>query len=252
LFARAEATLKSLGDTCELALARLQRGRLLLELGRPEQASPLLKTAVRSFRRLSVVTEAEEASRLLYGLEVGTDRGSALIQGLFGITALDLAPERFVERALSILCDNLQFEQGAVLVAGPNGAAAMRVPPHFDVSKDEAGDISLTIMFVSIGGDFSSFSGTENVIIESNLRTRDHNVYEGGEWDLGKNISINLTTPYSGAWASYFNETLTEPLTNLTAGADFNLATSAGWVRLDLNGVKRMDLGVAVVETRIK
>jgi hypothetical protein len=144
------------------------------------------------------------------------------------------------------------FEQGAVLVAGPGGDAAMRVPPHFDASKDATGDLAITVLFISVGGDFSSFSGTENVIVESNLLTRDHNVYEGGEWELGRNISINLTTPYFRAWAAYFQETLTEPLTNLTEGADFNLTTGAGWVRLDLVDVKRMDLGVAVVETRIK
>jgi len=144
------------------------------------------------------------------------------------------------------------FEQGAVLVAGPGGAAAIRVPPHFDASKDAVGHLEVTMMFVSIGGDFSSFSGTENVIVESNLLTRDQNVYEGGSWDLGRDISVNLTTPYAGAWASYFNETLTSPLTNLTAGVDFNITTAPGWVRLDLNGVRRMDLGVAVVETKIK
>lgn len=48
LFARAEETLKSLGDTFELALTRLQRGRLLLEVDRPEEALPLLKTALGS------------------------------------------------------------------------------------------------------------------------------------------------------------------------------------------------------------
>jgi hypothetical protein len=144
------------------------------------------------------------------------------------------------------------FEQGAVLVAGPGGSAAMRVPPHFSASRDAAGHLEVTMMFISVGGDFSSFSGTENVIVESNLVTRDDNVYEGGEWDLGRDISVNLTTPYPAAWASYFNETLTSPLTNLTAGADFNITSSAGWVRLDLMDVLRMDLGVAVVETRIK
>jgi hypothetical protein len=144
------------------------------------------------------------------------------------------------------------FEQGAVLVANPRGEAAMRVPPHFAASKDATGDLSLKMLFVSVGGDFSSFAGTENVIVESNLLTRDENVYEGAEWELGRDISINLTTPYIGAWASYFNETLTEPLTNLTAGADFNMTTGAGWVRLDLNNVKRMDLGIAVVEMKIK
>jgi len=118
LLVRAEATLDGLGDTHDLALTRLQRGRLLLELGQSEEALPLLQTAARTFRRLSVVTEAEEASRLLYRLEISTDRNAALLKGLFSITALGLPPERLVERALALLCDNLRFEQGAVLVDG--------------------------------------------------------------------------------------------------------------------------------------
>ena len=47
-----------------------------------------------------------------------TDRDTALLQGLLSIRSLDLAPERFIERALAMLCDNLRFEQGAVLVDG--------------------------------------------------------------------------------------------------------------------------------------
>ncbi len=118
LFLQSETTLEPLGDTFELARTRLQRGRLFVDLLRSEEALPLLQAAARTFRRLSVVAEAEEASRLLYRLEVSADRSSALVQGLFGITALDLAPERLVERALSILCDNLQFDHGVVLVGG--------------------------------------------------------------------------------------------------------------------------------------
>ena len=144
------------------------------------------------------------------------------------------------------------FEQGAILVSGTSGRAAMRVPPHFGASKNAAGDLSLTMLFVSVGGDFSSFSGTENVILESKLVTRDDNTYEGAEWDLGRDISVNLTTLYVDAWVGYFNDSLTQPLTNLTAGIDFTISTGAGWVRLDMFGVKRMALGVAVVEMRIK
>jgi DNA-binding NtrC family response regulator/tetratricopeptide (TPR) repeat protein len=118
LLSQAEATLEGLGDTYDLALTRLQRGRLLLEMARSDQALPLLQTAARTFRRLSVVAEAEEADRLLYRLEMRTDRDTALLQGLLGMAALDLAPELFIERALLLLCDNLRFEQGAVLVNG--------------------------------------------------------------------------------------------------------------------------------------
>ena len=118
LFSRSETTLEPLGDTFELALARLQRGRELLAVNRSEEARAKLQTAAQTFRRLAVVAEAEEATRLLYRLEMSTDRNAALSEGLLSITALDLAPEQFIEQALSMMCDSLRFEQGAVLVGG--------------------------------------------------------------------------------------------------------------------------------------
>jgi DNA-binding NtrC family response regulator/tetratricopeptide (TPR) repeat protein len=118
LFTRAEDVLKPLGDTYELALARFQRGRLLLGLGRSKEALPLLKTTVRTFHRLSVVAEAEEANRLLYQLEVRIDPEAAFVQGLFSLNSLSLAPEIFIERALQLLCDSFRFKQGAVFVDG--------------------------------------------------------------------------------------------------------------------------------------
>ena len=118
LFRRSETTLEPLGDTFELALTRLQRGRQLLEVRQWEEARPVLQDAARTFRRLAVVAEAEEANHLLYRLEMRTDRNAALLQALLSITALGLAPEQFIEKALSMLCDNMQFEQGAVLVDG--------------------------------------------------------------------------------------------------------------------------------------
>jgi DNA-binding NtrC family response regulator/Tfp pilus assembly protein PilF len=122
LLGRSETVLEPLGDTYELALARMQEGRLLLEVNCSEEARPKLETAAHTFRRLAVVAEAEETSRLLYRLEMRTDHVAALLQGLLSITALGLAPEMFIEQALSMLCDNLQFEQGAVLVGGRSAA----------------------------------------------------------------------------------------------------------------------------------
>ncbi|HTW92105.1 MAG TPA: sigma 54-interacting transcriptional regulator [bacterium] len=118
LLARSEAALGPFGDTYELAQTRLQHGRLLVELHRSEEALPLLQAAARTFRRLAVPAEAEEASRLLYRLEVEADRPTALVQGLMSIMSLDLAVDRLVDLALAMICDNLRFEQGAVLVNG--------------------------------------------------------------------------------------------------------------------------------------
>ncbi len=118
LFDRSETELGPLGDTYELALARLQHGRELLEMNRPDEARLMLQTAAQTFRRLAVVTEAEEAAMLLYRIEISTDRDAALLEGLLSITSFGLPPEKFVEQALSLLCDNLRFEQGAMLVDG--------------------------------------------------------------------------------------------------------------------------------------
>jgi len=116
LFARSEALFEASGDSNQLAVARLQHGRLLIELGRSEEALPLLQASARTFRRLGVVKEGEEASRLLYQIEARTNRDSALLSELLGIRSLSLAPERFIERALGMLCESLRFEQGCVLV----------------------------------------------------------------------------------------------------------------------------------------
>ena len=118
LLARSGATLDPFGDTYELAQTRLQHGRLLVELDRSEEAVPLLQAAARTFRRLAVPAEAEEASQLLYRLEVEADRPTALVQGLMSIMSLDLAADRMVDLALAMVCDNLRFGQGAVLVNG--------------------------------------------------------------------------------------------------------------------------------------
>jgi DNA-binding NtrC family response regulator/tetratricopeptide (TPR) repeat protein len=118
LLGRSETVLAPLGDTFELASVRLQRGRVLIGDRHWDKALPVLQSAARTFRRLSVVAEAEEATRLLYRIELSTDRTAALLQALLSITALGLNPERFIEHALAMLCDNLQYEQGAVLVGG--------------------------------------------------------------------------------------------------------------------------------------
>ncbi len=118
LFSRSETVLEPLGDAYELALARLQHGRELLGVNRAEEARAKIETAAQTFRRLAAIAEAEEATRLLYRLEMSVDRNAALLQGLLSITALELVPEQFVEHALSMFCDNLRFKQGAVLVGG--------------------------------------------------------------------------------------------------------------------------------------
>jgi DNA-binding NtrC family response regulator/tetratricopeptide (TPR) repeat protein len=142
LFARSEATFEPSGDTYDLACTRLQHSRLLVELGRSEEALPLLQASARTFRRLAVVAEGEEASRLLYQLEARTNRDSALLSELLSIRSLELAPERFIERALAILCESLRFEQGAVLVG--DRPAALKGRPDLAELPGERSSLSQT------------------------------------------------------------------------------------------------------------
>jgi len=148
LFGRSAATLEPLGDTFELALTRLQRGRQLVEARRWEEARQLLQDAARTFRRLAVVAEADEANRLLYRLEMRTDRNAALLQALLSITALGLAPEQFIEQVLAVLCDNMRFERGAVLVDGRPvatlGNADVSIPPEIPATPSQT-DLELLL-----------------------------------------------------------------------------------------------------------
>jgi DNA-binding NtrC family response regulator/tetratricopeptide (TPR) repeat protein len=146
VFSRSETTLEPLGDTYELALTRLQHGRQLLEVNRPEEARTELQAATQTFRRLAVVAEAEEATMLLYRLEMSTDRTAALLQSLLSITALALTPEKFIEQALSMLCDNLRFEQGAMLVAGR--PVALRGNPKLPVLDSQAAPTQTDLVLI--------------------------------------------------------------------------------------------------------
>jgi DNA-binding NtrC family response regulator/tetratricopeptide (TPR) repeat protein len=130
LLSRSQSTLESLGDTRELGQTLLERGRLLLDAGRPRQAAPLLEAATRTFRRLAIVAEAEEARRLLSTLGKRSDRKGALLQVLLDIASLGLGPERFVEQALGALCDNLRFDQGAAIVG--DRPVALKGNPDLD------------------------------------------------------------------------------------------------------------------------
>jgi DNA-binding NtrC family response regulator len=142
LFVRSEALFEPLGDTDDLALTRLQHSRLLIDLGRSEEALPLLQASARTFRHLGVVDKGEEASRLLYQLEARTNRDSALLSELLSIRSLSLAPERFVERALAILCDGLPFDQGCVLVG--DRPVALRGQPDLAELPEERSSLSQT------------------------------------------------------------------------------------------------------------
>jgi len=99
----------------ELARARYHYGRFLLESGDTRAAADMLRAAAKVFRRLAIVADAEDAIQLLFRLEMGNDRDSALLQAISSLSALGTEPARFVKQCLLLLCEGLGFESGALL-----------------------------------------------------------------------------------------------------------------------------------------
>lgn len=102
----------------ELARAHCYYGRYLLELGDVRPAADMLRAAAKVFRRLAIVADAEEAIQLLFRLEMANDRDTALLQAISSLSALGMEPARFVKQCLLLLCEGLDFENGALLSEG--------------------------------------------------------------------------------------------------------------------------------------
>jgi tetratricopeptide (TPR) repeat protein len=92
-FRQAAALFDSLGNGYELARCRLQHGRWLAARGEADPARRLLRSAAEAFRRFAAVAESEETSRLLFDLELGGDRTSAVLEGLSGLLPAGLHPQ---------------------------------------------------------------------------------------------------------------------------------------------------------------
>ncbi len=130
-------------DSFELARLRMQYGRFLVELG-DKTGVEHLKAAAKTFRRLAVVAEAEEVSRLIFRLEMRTDRDMALLQAVSGLSALALSPSQFVEQTLGLLCEGLRFERGALLVNGRPVVAHGRVNAQAGMELAARGELTST------------------------------------------------------------------------------------------------------------
>jgi tetratricopeptide (TPR) repeat protein len=113
-------------ESFELARLQLQYGRFLVAQG-DRTGVDQLKAAAKVFRRLAVVAEAEEVSRLIFRQEMKADRDMALLQAVSGLSALALAPRQFLEQTLSLLCEGLSFDRGALLMNGRPVVAQGRV-----------------------------------------------------------------------------------------------------------------------------
>ncbi len=105
-------------DSYELALVRLDHGRLLEGSGDAEGAVRLLHDAHRTFRRLGAVRESIAVNRLLFDLRRGTDADTALVEAVAGLLSVGLEPAAFCREVLDRACDAYGYERGAVLKRG--------------------------------------------------------------------------------------------------------------------------------------
>ncbi len=117
-FAAALEALAGGDEGYEMARARCHYGRYLLELGDTRASADLLRAAAKVFRRLAIVADAEEAIQLLFRLEMGSDRDTALLQAISSLSTLGMEPARFVKQCLLLLREGLGFESGALLAEG--------------------------------------------------------------------------------------------------------------------------------------
>jgi hypothetical protein len=145
----------------------------------------------------------------------------------------------------------LRYENGALLVI-QEGRAVMKAGPHFEVFRDSDGNLSASISLMSLSGAASTRSGTGDIRAEATLNVYDVTSYSGGDWALGKSLSLNMTTPYPSVWADFFNSTLGLARAGLVQGTDYSVSIWPGGVNATLFNVNRLELGLAVVEMQLE
>ncbi len=117
-FEKALALLHDLEESADLARVRFHYGRYLFAQGERGAAVTHLMAASRAFRRLGVVAEGHEVSRLLFRQEMNVDRDMALMQGISGLMSLGDEPRALLEGAVWMLLEAFGFESAVVLARG--------------------------------------------------------------------------------------------------------------------------------------
>jgi hypothetical protein len=145
----------------------------------------------------------------------------------------------------------LRYENGALIVI-QEGRAVMKAGPHFEAHREPDGSLTSSITLISISGVAGSRTGTGDIRMDSTLNVYDVTSYSGGDWALGKSLSLNLTTPYPSVWADYFNTTLGRERTGLLQGTDYSVTVWSGGVNATMRNLNRMDLGIAVMEMQLE
>lgn len=144
-FERAVAVLEQTADSYDRAMARFSYGRFLLEAGERQWAMEQLAAAAQIFRRLGVVQEADEASRLLVACERPAEAGAALVRAVGGVVGMALPPASALSRVLRLICEGLGYRTGAIVLGrrilaaygGPDGAAVRRPIEGGDFCSNE-------------------------------------------------------------------------------------------------------------------
>ncbi len=130
-FKRALTILADAPESYEFARVQFQYGRLLLKEGNQEQGELFLKRAAQIFRNLSVVAEADEINRLLFQLELGTDRDMAVLSAISGLATLGLEPVRLLEESMRRMCEGWSCVGGALVM----GESVRLVVGKVDLAK---------------------------------------------------------------------------------------------------------------------
>jgi len=142
------------------------------------------------------------------------------------------------------------YENGALIVV-QGGRTVMKAGPHFDVRREQDGNVTAEITLISLNGVSAIREGTGDIIVESTLNIYDVTTYSGGAWTQGKAVSIYITTKYPAVWAELFNATLKRSEVGLVEGTDFQVTYSAGAVNATLLSLNRLDLGIAIVDIQM-
>jgi tetratricopeptide (TPR) repeat protein len=117
-FEQAMALLGDIEESLELARVRFHYGRYLLTADERDSAVTHLKAASRTFRKLGVVAEGHEVTRLLFQMDIGIDSDMALLQGISGLESLGAEPRMLLDRAIGLLLEALSFDSAAIIARG--------------------------------------------------------------------------------------------------------------------------------------
>ena len=145
----------------------------------------------------------------------------------------------------------LRYENGALLVI-QDGRTVMKAGPHFEAVREADGNLTASISLMSLGGGAVSRSGVGDIRVESTLDVYDVTSYSGGDWALGKSLSLNLTTQYPEVWANFFNDTMASNRAGLVQGVDYSVSQWSGGINATIVNVNRLELGIAVLELQLE